>query len=65
MKYSFFKGELGDLTDEISTRAKNKSREKTKLKFILNFYWKSKFGFENQKNFKIQFHFKTKMEFPF
>ena len=43
-KICFFKGNLGDLTDQISTPAKKKYRKKQTATFI--FYRKSKFGFE-------------------
>ena len=34
MKRFVFKGNLGDVTDQISTRAKKKSRKKTNIKLI-------------------------------
>ena len=46
-RFVFLKGDLGDLTDEISTRAKKKFRKKRNLNLFLNFYWKSKFEFES------------------
>ena len=73
-KICFSKGDLGDLTDKISTQAKKKSRNKTKIHFWMfignqNSGLKVVFRFdnenENQKNFKIEFHFKSKSNIPF
>ena len=64
------------MTDEISTRPKKKSQKENEIKihfwiFIGNQNSDLKVVFrlanenENQKNVKIQFHFKTKIECPF
>ena len=47
MKGFVFKGNLGDLADQVSTWSKKKSRKKKqKQNSFFNFCWKSKFGFE-------------------
>ena len=45
-KDSFFKGSLGDVTDQRSASAQKRFREKTNRSSFFNFYWKSKLGFE-------------------
>ena len=42
----FFKGSLGDVTDQRSASAQKRFREKTNRSSFFNFYWKSKLGFE-------------------
>ena len=38
MERFIFKGNLGDFTDQIITRAKKKSQIKLNIEFIFNFY---------------------------
>ena len=74
-KDSFFKGSLGDVTDQRSASAQKRFREKRTgvhfSIFIENQNWDLKFVFrfdnenEKRKKLKTLFHFQTKIECPF